>query len=161
MQIICNNKNKKKNVLGISVERKHFHKWFCAINLHYFLGSSWEEDTSESIFHAVRGHTKVHVQGMYQADQPLHLGKIVILASDQKYVYFFLHKGMRFKWPGFCNQHGNKKKSLNKIDYNQLHSLIRDDKWSDFSERSLVKLNFQIFNSEKKSLSESPSSTES
>lgn len=26
MQIICNNKNKKKNILGISVESKHFHK---------------------------------------------------------------------------------------------------------------------------------------
>lgn len=26
MQIICNNKNKKKNVLGTSVERHYFHK---------------------------------------------------------------------------------------------------------------------------------------
>lgn len=51
-------------------------------------------------------------------------------------------------------------KSLNKIDYNQLHSLMQDDKWSEFSERSLVKLNFKIFNSGKKSLDESQSSTE-
>lgn len=64
----------------------------------------------------------------------------------------------------FFEQHGNKKKSLNKslnkIDYNQLHSLMQDDKWSDFSERSLVKLNFKIFNSGEKSLDESQSSRE-
>lgn len=62
MQIICNNKNKKKNALGISAERQHFHKWFCAINLHYFLGSSWEAVSTVSIFHSVRGDTKVHMQ---------------------------------------------------------------------------------------------------
>lgn len=83
----------------------------------------------------------------YQEDQHLHLRKIFIWASDQKYVYCFLLKGMKFKWPGVWKQQGNKKKSLNKIDYNQLHSLIQDDKWSDFSERSLVKVNFKIFNS--------------
>lgn len=70
MQIICNNTNKKKN---ISIERQHFCKWFCAINLHYFLGSSWKAVGSMTVFHSVRWGTKVHVHR--------HLPSISVSAS--------------------------------------------------------------------------------
>lgn len=57
MKIICNNMKKK----NISIERQHFHKLFCAINLHYFLGSSRKAVGSMTIFHSVRWGTEVHV----------------------------------------------------------------------------------------------------
>lgn len=149
MQIICNNKN-RKNILGISVERQHFHKLFCAINLHYFLGSSWEAVSTVSIFHSAWGDTRVHMQRYVPSRSASASWEDSHISKWPKVCLLFSPQGNEIQMTWFCKQHGNKKKSLNKIDYNQLHSLIQDDKWSDFSERSLVKLDFKIFNSEKK-----------
>lgn len=146
MQIICNNLSKKKN---ISIERQPFYKWFCAINLHYLLGSSQEAVGTMTTFHSVRRGTKVRVQR--------HAPSISVSASREdshinkwsKICLLFSPQGNEIQMVSVSSM-GRKKKSLNKIDYNQLHSLMQDDKWSDFSERSLVKLNFKIFNSWKK-----------
>lgn len=134
---------------NVSIERQHFYKWFCVINLHYFLGSSWKAMGILAIFHSVTWDTKVHVHR--------HVPSISVSASGEdnhinkwsKLCLVFSPQGNEIQMVSLSSMEAKEKslnKSLNKIDYNQLHSLMQDDRWSDFSEGSLVKLNFKIFN---------------
>lgn len=117
------------------------------------MGLSWKAIGTMAIFHSVRWGTKVHVHR--------HVPSISVSASQEdslinkwsKLCLLFSSQGNEIQMVSGSSMGTKKKslnKSLNKIDYNQLHSLMQDDKWSEFSERSLVKLNFKIFNSGKK-----------